>query len=149
MGFGEGSRPPEALGNYTGFLLNWVAVASRRHFEASLEELGLKLQGFALMNVVSADPGRTQQELVAATFIDPSTMVATLDALAEAGYAERRPHPSDRRKHTIHLTEEGRRMLRRAREAARRAGEQTLGRLEPGERAQLHAMLRKMAGYDN
>lgn len=149
MGFGEGVRPPGALGNYTGFLLNWVAVGSRRRFEDSLEELGLRLHGFALMNVVAADPGQTQQELVATTFIDPSTMVATLDTLAEAGYAERRAHPSDRRKHTIHLTAEGKRILRRGREAARRAGEESLGRLDPEERDELRRLLRKIVGYED
>jgi DNA-binding MarR family transcriptional regulator len=148
MTFGE-SRPPEALSNFTGFLLNWVAAGSRKHFEEALDELGLKLQGFALMNTVDAEPGRTQQELVGLTHIDPSTMVQTLDILAEAGYAERRPHPSDRRKHTIHLTKEGKRMLGRARRAAAEAGSESLGRLDNAERNQLRELLRKAAGCED
>jgi DNA-binding MarR family transcriptional regulator len=147
MNFGE-SRPPEALSNFTGFLLNWVAAGSRKHFEGALDELGLKLQGFALMNTVDAEPGRTQQELVGLTHIDPSTMVQTLDDLAEAGFAERRPHPSDRRKYTIHLTKEGRRMLGRARRAAAEAGSESLGRLDNAERNQLRELLRKAAGCE-
>lgn len=149
MGFGEGGRPPEALAAYTGFLLNWVAVGSRRRFEAALDDLDLKLQGFALMNVVSADPGLTQQDLVETTHIDPSTMVATIDSLSESGYAERRAHPSDRRKHTIHLTEEGKRVLRRARDAARRAGDESFGRLDAAERDELKRLLRKSAGFED
>jgi DNA-binding MarR family transcriptional regulator len=145
MTFGE-SRPPEALSNFTGFLLNWVAAGSRKHFEEALDELGLKLQGFALMNTVDAEPGRTQQELVGLTHIDPSTMVQTLDILAEAGYAERRPHPSDRRKHT---TKEGKRMLGRARRAAAEAGSESLGRLDNAERNQLRELLRKAAGCED
>lgn len=148
MGFGE-SRPPEALSNYTGFLLNWVAAGSRRNFERELDGLGLRLQGFALMNVVSADPGLTQQDLTKRTHIDPSTMVQTLDALNDSGLAERRPHETDRRKHTIHLTDEGRRTLRRAREAAHRAGEDTMSELEDAEREELRRLLRKMAGLDS
>jgi DNA-binding MarR family transcriptional regulator len=148
MTFGE-SRPPEALSNFTGFLLNWVAAGSRKHFEEALDELGLKLQGFALMNTVDAEPGRTQQELVGLTHIDPSTMVQTLDILAEAGYAERRPHPSDRRKYTIHLTKEGKRMLGRARRAAAEAGSESLGRLDNAERNQLRELLRKAAGCED
>ena len=148
MSFG-GPHPPEALGNYTGFLLNWVAAGSRRRFEAALDELGLKLQAFALMSTVEAEPGRTQQELAERTHIDPSTMVQTLDLLAAAGYAERRPHSTDRRKHTIHLTPAGEEMLARAREAAEAAGRETLGRLDPEERRRLHALLRKVAGYED
>lgn len=147
MDFGE-SRPPEALGNYTGFLLNWVAAGSRRRFEGALEGLGLRLQQFGLMSVVSAQPGSTQQELVDATHIDASTMVQTLDALADAGLLERRQHPTDRRKRTVHLTPEGKLALRRAREAAGRAGEASFGRLEKAELAQLHRILRKLAGYE-
>jgi DNA-binding MarR family transcriptional regulator len=148
MHFGE-SRPPEALSNFTGFLLNWVATGSRKRFEATLDELGLKLQGFALMNTVDAEPGRTQQELVGLTHIDPSTMVQTLDILAESGYAERRPHPTDRRKYTIHLTAEGERMLARARRAAAEAGRASLGRLNEAERDQLRVLLRKAAGCED
>ena len=47
-------------------------------------------------------------------------MVAVIDELEELGLAERRPHPADRRKHAVHLTGSGRRMLARAREVAAR-----------------------------
>ncbi len=145
MGLGEG-QPPKALTGYTGFLLNWVAARSRRSFEEELEKLGLRLHGFALMNVVAADPGLTQQELVECTHIDPSTMVAALDSLEKAGFAERRPHASDRRKRAIHLTERGTKMLQQARRAARGAGGETLGRLDPAERRELDRLLLKMTG---
>jgi DNA-binding MarR family transcriptional regulator len=145
--FGE-ERPPEALSQYTGFLLNWVAAGSRRRFEKVLEDLGLKLQGFALMTTVETAPGSTQQELVGLTHIDPSTMVQTLDFLSEAGFAERRPHPTDRRKHTIHLTKKGERALARAREAARDAAGETFRRLDAEERRELHRLLAKAAGLE-
>jgi DNA-binding MarR family transcriptional regulator len=147
MGFGE-STPPEGLSDYSGFLLNWAAASSKRKFEEALEGIGLRLHQFALMNVVAGSPGRTQQELTQLTHIDPSTMVQTLDQLAEAGLAERRPHESDRRKHTVHLTTEGKRKLRSARGVARKSAEETFGRLDPGEREELHRLLRKMTGVD-
>ncbi len=148
MDFGE-DRPPEALGQYTGFLLNWVAAGSRRRFDTVLEDVGLRRHDFALLNVVADQPGLTQQELVGETHIDPSTMVQTLDSLAEAGLAERKPHPTDRRKHTIHLTTAGRAKLKCARAAATRAGEESFERLNAEELAQLHASLRKLAGYED
>jgi DNA-binding MarR family transcriptional regulator len=147
MGFGE-STPPAELSHFTGFLLNWVATASRRRFEAALAELGLKLPQFAVMNLVAAEPGRTQQALGDAIHIDPSSMVQVIDALAEMGIAERRPHPEDRRKHTIHLTPRGEELLGRARAAATEAGAETFGALDAEERETFQRLLRKVAGLE-
>ncbi len=61
---------------------------------------------------------------------------------------ERRPHHSDRRKHTVHLTAQGETTLEEAREAAKSAGRETLGRLDAAERKELQRMLRKIAGLD-
>lgn len=145
MGFGD-EKPPEELSRYTGFLLNWVAAGSRRRFEAALQELGLRIHQFALLNVVAAHPGRTQQSLGDSTHIDPSTMVQVLDSLSEAGLAERRPHESDRRKHTIHLTKDGEKLLVEARRAAGRVGEESFAALDEDERETLRLLLRKAAG---
>jgi MarR family transcriptional regulator, lower aerobic nicotinate degradation pathway regulator len=147
MLFGDAS-PPTALGDYTGFLMNWCAARSRGAFADALEELGLRPPQFAVLSVIDGNPGLTQQALVEATGIDPSTMVQLLDSLAAAGWAERRPHATDRRKRAVHLTPEGAAVLARAREAATRVGEATFAPLAPEEREQLHALLRKLAGLD-
>jgi len=141
-----GSKPPEALGDYTGFLMNWCAARSRGDFAAELERLGLRRQEFAVMSVIAVEPGLTQQALVERSGIDPSSMVQILDALEAEGRAERRPHPTDRRKRAIHLTREGRAVLARARRAASKVGEATFAPLTPDERAELHRLLRKLAG---
>jgi DNA-binding MarR family transcriptional regulator len=142
------SRPPAALGDYTGFLMNWCAARSRGAFAAELERLGLRAQEFAVLSVIAAEPGLTQQALVEATGVDPSTMVQVLDSLQDAGLAERRPHATDRRKRAVHLTEEGEATLGRARRAATRVGEATFAPLSEDERTQLHGLLRKLAGLD-
>src|SRR4051812_25748160 len=109
------NRPPDALGDYTGFLMNWCGLRSRTAFAAALAELGLRPQQFAVLSVIAENQGLTQQALVEATEIDASTMVQMLDALQDAGWAERRPHPTDRRKRAVHLTREGSTLLRRGR----------------------------------
>jgi DNA-binding MarR family transcriptional regulator len=147
MLFGDGT-PPTALGDYTGFLMNWCAARSRGAFAAELEQLGLRPPQFAVLSVIDSDPGLTQQKLVEATGIDPSTMVQLLDGLEAGGWAQRRPHATDRRKRAVHLTPEGRAVLTRARKAATRVGEATFAPLQPAEREQLHALLRKLAGLD-
>src|SRR4051794_37752537 len=92
------SKPPDALGDDTGFLMNWCGLRSRTAFAGALDALGLRPQQFAVLSVIAENPGLTQQALVEATGIDPSTMVQMLDALQAAGWAERRPHATDRRK---------------------------------------------------
>ena len=142
-------RPPDALGDYTGFLMNWCAVRSRGTFARELEAVGLRPPQFAVLSVIDAEPGLTQQALVEATGIDPSTMVQLLDGLEQAGWAERRPHATDRRKRAVHLTKQGGAVLLRARKAATTVGEATFAPLAPEEREQLHALLRKLAGLDS
>jgi DNA-binding MarR family transcriptional regulator len=141
-----GERPPEALERYTGFLLNWIATRSRGRFAAALGELGLHLREFAALSMVADRPGLTQHEIVQATAIDASTLVATLDGLERRGLAERRVHPEDRRKRTIHLTPEGETTLAGARELSRELGEELLAPLSATERRQFEALVRKVAG---
>jgi DNA-binding MarR family transcriptional regulator len=141
-------RPPDALGDYTGFLMNWCAVRSRGTFARELEAIGLRPPQFAVLSVIDAEPGLTQQALVSATGIDPSTMVQMVDSLEAAGWAERRPHDTDRRKRALHLTPAGDEILGRAREAAAHVGEVAFAPLDADERRQLHGLLRKLAGLD-
>jgi DNA-binding MarR family transcriptional regulator len=116
---------------------------------SALADIGLHPREFAVMNVIEADPGQTQQGIALASDTDPSTMVATLDALEERGLAERRPHPDDRRKRAVHLTAKGKRTLARGRELADKVGEETFAPLDEQERAELNALLRKLAGLDD
>ena len=135
------------MGDYTGFLLNWVGARSRERFAQAMDALGLRPQQFAAMVVIDANPGMAHQDLVEASEIDPSTMVAMLDALEQSGLAERRTHPTDRRKRALHLTAKGKRKLADARGAAKSVGAETFATLDPAEFAELHRLLRKLAGF--
>src|SRR3954452_8373141 len=119
-------RPPDALGDYTGFLMNWCAVRSRSEFARELDAVGLRPPQFAVLSVIDAEPGLTQQALVEATGIDPSTMVQLLHGLEQAGSPERRPYATDRRRLSVHLTANGRAVLGCARKAAGKVGEATI-----------------------
>jgi DNA-binding MarR family transcriptional regulator len=111
-------QPPSELGNFTGFLMNYLGTRSGRRFAAALEPFGLHPRHFGVMTVLDARPGITQQDLADHSRVDRSSMVAVLDELAARGLAERRADPADRRKHSIHLTDEGRAQRLRARDAA-------------------------------
>ena len=65
--------------------------------------------------------------------IDPSSMVAVIDELEELGLAERQTHPSDRRKHAVHLTDQGRKTLQRARASAIETAKELFAPLDAAE----------------
>src|SRR5918912_2646819 len=117
MGFHEGP-PPEPLAGAVGFLLSWNGQRIAAKFAAALEPLGLRPPHFGVLQLIAAEPGRAQQELVDRSMIDPSSMVKVIDELEGLGLAERRVDPNDRRKRAVHLTPAGAQMLQRARKGA-------------------------------
>jgi len=140
--------PPEPLASAPGFRRSWNGRRTAHEFTKALEPLGLRPPHFGVMTLIATDPGLTQQELAQRSLIDPSSMVAVVDELEELGYAERRPHPGDRRKHAIHLTAEGARILERARGAAMKTAKDILEPLDAGEIETLRRLLRKLAGVE-
>jgi DNA-binding MarR family transcriptional regulator len=142
------SGPPgvhHALVKHTGFLLARMGHVAAKQFSGRLEELGLTTRMWGALNVLDAEGAITQQTLGKCTGIDPSSMVSTIDDLEAAGLVERRQHPSDRRAHALHVTDDGRATLARGRQLARQAQEDLLTPLDPDERKQLHDLLLRLA----
>jgi MarR family transcriptional regulator, lower aerobic nicotinate degradation pathway regulator len=140
--------PPEPLASAPGFLLSWNGQRAAHVFAATLEPLGLRPPHFGVLTLIDSHPGCTQQELVDRSLIDPSSMVAVIDELEELGLAERRTHPSDRRKHAVHLTASGQRALQQAREVAIETAKEMFAPLSAPEVETLRGLLRKLAGLE-
>ena len=134
-----------ALVRHTGFLLARIGHMAAKQFSERIAQLGLTTRMWGALNVLDAEGATTQQFLGKCTGIDPSSMVATIDDLEARGLVERRPHPSDRRAHALHLTDEGRDLLRRGRRLARGAQEDLLAPLNAEERNTLHELLVRLA----
>jgi DNA-binding MarR family transcriptional regulator len=141
--------PPEPLASAPGFLLSWNGQRTAFMFAQALEPLGLRPPHFGVMTLIDAHPGTTQQQLVHRSLIDPSSMVAVIDKLEELDLAERRPHPTDRRKHAVHLTDAGEKKLRQARERAISFAKELLAPLDRDEQETLRLLLRKLAGIED
>jgi DNA-binding MarR family transcriptional regulator len=137
----------EALMRHTGYLLARAGAAGQRQFAQRLEQLGLTPRSWGAMNVLDHEGPLTQQALGRLTLTDPSTMVATIDELESGGLVQRRPHPTDRRAHQLHITEAGHDTLRQGRELARQAQAELLSPLDGDERKQLHDMLRRVVEH--
>ena len=141
--------PPEPLASTTGFLLSWNGRRTAAGFAEVLEQVGLSPPVFGVMTLIDSRPGLTQRQLVKGSLIDASSMVAVLDELERGGLAERRPHPSDRRKHAVHLTAKGKRKLARARELATDFADELLAPLDAEERETLRLLLRRLARVED
>src|ERR671910_84075 len=123
------------------FFRLWRAMHTRT--AEMLASVGLTPALFALLNVIGAREGAIQQELGAMLGIDPSTMVALVDRLEQAGLAKRRPAPRDRRAREVVITAKGRRQLEAARRKVADVEDEVLGGLGGDERDQLMTLLRR------
>ncbi len=140
--------PPEPLASAPGFLLSWNGQRTAHTFAEALKPLGLRPHHFGVLTLIDTQPGSTQQELVDRSMIDPSSMVTVIDELEELGLAERRLHPTDRRKHAVHLTDRGRETLARARASAIETARELFAPLDETEVETLRRLLRKLAGAE-
>ena len=136
---------PPALTRWPGFLLRFIAEHSSERFERALAVDGLKGRHVSVLAVVDSEGAMSQRALGRRLRIDKSALVGVIDELEQGGYAERRRSRRDRRVQEIHLTDAGRRVLRRAERLADRENERAFAVLDEGERAQLQAMLLRVA----
>ena len=143
--FSAPHSPHAALSRSTGYLVSRVGAFAQKRFAERIGTLGLTTRMWGALNVLEAEQPITQQALAKAIESDPSSMVATIDQLERQGLVERRPHPSDRRAHALHMTASGERTLRQARMLSREAQEELLGPLDGDERRQLHELMFKLA----
>jgi DNA-binding MarR family transcriptional regulator len=129
----------------TGFLMRKVSHASFEDFARIVGAHGLHPMHFGLMSILDSEGPISQQELGGMLGVDPSTMVARMDALEKGGYAERRRSADDRRAYEIILTPAGRRVLKQLQTEARRHSDEFFRALTPKELEQLNALLLKLA----
>ncbi|MGW1888165.1 MarR family winged helix-turn-helix transcriptional regulator [Streptomyces sp. NPDC001970] len=100
-----------------GFLLaRHGAIASSRVGHA-FDSCGLAPRQGATLMLLGKSGHMAQQALAAALEVDPSVMVGILNELESARFVERRRDPSDRRRHIVAITDEGRGVLAKTQEA--------------------------------
>jgi DNA-binding MarR family transcriptional regulator len=129
------------------YLLDHTSHVLRTRMAAALAEIGLTARMHCVL-VHALEEERTQAQLAEIGDMDKTTMVVTVDALEEAGLAERRPSRTDRRARIIAVTDEGARVAQRSQKIVDRVHEEVLGSL-PGEEREvlLRAMERLASGY--
>jgi DNA-binding MarR family transcriptional regulator len=131
------------VAEFAGQLFFRLWRASHTRTAQALDSVGLTPTLFAVLNVLGARKGTIQQQLSEDMGIDPSAMVKLINELEEAGLAERRRRPNDRRAWEVKITPNGRHTLKRARQLASDVEDEVLGGLTAADRQQLLALLRQ------
>lgn len=134
-----------AVNAQTGFLLRKVSTASFTAFSEVMAAHGLHPMHFGMLMILAAEEPISQHELGMRAGVDPSTMVARMDALEEKGFVERVRSAQDRRSYEIRLSAEGRKLLGQLRRRAKAHGDRFFSPLTEDERAELHRLLTKLA----
>jgi DNA-binding MarR family transcriptional regulator len=114
----------------------------------ALEPFGLDGRGLAVLTVLAGPAPQSQQDAAAQLGVDRTTMVALIDALEAKGFVRRAPHPDDRRKNVVTLTDVGRDTFVKATEASKEAERRFLEPLADADVAQLKASLRLLIDRD-
>ncbi|AYN34516.1 MULTISPECIES: MarR family winged helix-turn-helix transcriptional regulator [Streptomyces] len=115
------------------FLLDHTSHVLRTRMAAALGEIGLTPRMHCVLVHALAEE-RTQAQLAEIGDMDKTTMVVTVDALEQAGLAERRPSTADRRARIIAVTEQGAEVAARSQRLVDRVHEEALGALPAKER---------------
>jgi DNA-binding MarR family transcriptional regulator len=104
---------------------------------------------FSLMMAVKQLPGVDQAALSRVVGLDRSTTATVIDRMVKRGIIRRVPHPGDRRKNRITLTESGEQLLRDVQPAADRARERLLEPLQEDERQTFLSLLQRILDANN
>lgn len=127
------------------FLLAQLGAHAAAAFAERIRPLGLTPPQAGVLRRLGQFPGQSQRELADALGMHPPRLVALIDELEDRGLVARERDPGDRRNYAISLTAEGRRALAELAGVAREHELAIAAALDADERAQLLALLRRLA----
>ena len=135
----------------TSFLESLLGYNARRAaltvIEVFLERMsiyGLRPVDFSLLSLVAHNPGVTSRQLCTALGILPPNLVRLVADMDKRGLIVRRPHPTDGRAIGLHLTADGKKLVREAEATARDLEDRVAAGLTSTERETLMTLLQKV-----
>lgn len=124
-----------------GLLVHDVARLMRANFHRRVQPLGLTQAQWRALFHLSRNEGIKQVVLAEILEVQPITLARLVDRLEDAGWAERRPDPSDRRAFRLFVTAKAQPVLERIRELAAETREEAMKGLGRRERKHLLDLL--------
>jgi DNA-binding MarR family transcriptional regulator len=139
---GDRQRPREGG---VAFLLAQLGAHAAAAFAERLRPLELTPPQAGVLRRLGQFPGQSQRELADSLGMHAPRLVALIDELEDRGLVARDRDPEDRRNYAISLTDEGQRALAELAHVARQHELAITAALDENERAQLLALLRRVA----
>lgn len=127
------------------FLLNHTSHVLATRMSAAFAEIGLTPRAYCVLSHAMSGE-YTQIELAGLSDLDKTTMVITVDELERAGYAERRPSPTDRRARIVAVTPAGAAAVAAGHQIADRVHGEVLGALPEDQREAFTGALTTLVG---
>jgi len=126
----------------------WFGDPNHQRFHDACEAIDVSPP--QLKALLSLEPGEGQpmRHLAANWRCDASWVTGIVDALEERGYAERHPHPTDRRVKVVGITALGEKAKAKALDRLYEPPPSLRGRLSAAETKALRDLLRKLRGVD-
>ena len=115
----------------------------RIHLSTATGEVDLDRSAYGIMCRLADEGPQRLGSLALAFGLDPSTITRQVQALENAGLAQRSPDPVDRRASILDLSPGGRDVLLRTREYRRARFEAALSEWTPEERSEFARLLEK------
>jgi DNA-binding MarR family transcriptional regulator len=127
-------------------LIEYLARVGRRAFEASASPGGLRPRHLIVLKLLSEHGPANQQGLADALSLDPSNVVGLLNELEERELITRRRDRSDRRRHIVEVSPQGKDELALAYTRLSYLEDDLLSALSAEEKATLYDLLARAAG---
>lgn len=102
-----------ALEAIIGYRLRRAQLYVFQDFIESFARMKLRPAEFSVLSVMARRPGLKQTEIAEELGIKRANFVALMDSLEKRGLAERRKADTDKRSHSLHLTPEGVKFVRK------------------------------------
>ncbi|MDL4773547.1 MarR family winged helix-turn-helix transcriptional regulator [Actinomadura xylanilytica] len=138
-GWALGSHRHE--GGALTFMVRRVWLNMRSAIGEELKAFGLSTSQYATLLMAEAQPGMSVADIAREVASSRQAANEMLGGLEAAGLIERRPNPSDRRTHRIHVTEPGQARLAEARIAVERREAELEAGFTAGQRAAIRDWL--------
>jgi len=133
--------PNETLERNLGFLLHDTAHLLRTRFEQKARGLGLTRTQWRALAHIERNPAINQATLADILEVEPISLARLIDRLEKLELVERRPHPTDRRMHTLHVAPKALPMIDKMHIFGAETREEALAGLGKADREALLEML--------
>lgn len=134
----------DLLEDSLGFLLKRAQMAVFHDFIRTFVPEDIRPAQFSVLIVIERNPGLKQSQVSEVLSIKRTNFVPLLDGLEARGLVKRKPAPTDRRSHALHLTAKGRALVIRLRALWAEHNARACGVIGPEGSAYLFGVLSRL-----